>query len=74
MEVIINSTKETNFAAYIAVGVYHHYLITGDVEFSQNHVAVGVRAASNTRSTCRRLTAKSTGPETGTASWIRWRF
>jgi hypothetical protein len=31
--VIINSTKETNFAAYIAVGVYHHYLITGDVDF-----------------------------------------
>lgn len=31
--VIINSTKETNFAAYIAVGVYHHYLITGDLNF-----------------------------------------
>ena len=30
---IINSTKETNFAAYIAVGVYHHYLITGNVDF-----------------------------------------
>jgi hypothetical protein len=30
---IINSTKETNFAAYIAVGVFHHYLITGNVEF-----------------------------------------
>ncbi|MEN6467573.1 MAG: phenyltransferase domain-containing protein, partial [Smithella sp.] len=31
--VIINSTKETNFAAYIAVGVYHHYLITDNVDF-----------------------------------------
>ncbi len=30
---VINSTKETNFAAYIAVGVFHHYLITGNVEF-----------------------------------------
>ena len=30
---VINSTKETNFAAYIAVGVYHHYLSTGDIEF-----------------------------------------
>jgi hypothetical protein len=29
---VINSTKETNFAAYIAVGVFHHYLITGDIE------------------------------------------
>jgi len=31
--VIINSTKETNFAAYIAVGVYHHYLITDNLDF-----------------------------------------
>lgn len=31
--VIINATKETNFAAYVAVGVYHHYLTTGDLEF-----------------------------------------
>jgi hypothetical protein len=31
--VVINSTKETNFAAYIAVGVYHHYLITDNVDF-----------------------------------------
>ncbi|MEN6509761.1 MAG: phenyltransferase domain-containing protein [Smithella sp.] len=31
--VIINATKETNFAAYIAVGVYHHYLITGSLDF-----------------------------------------
>lgn len=33
---VINSTKETNFAAYIAVGVYHHYLLTGDIEFVRN--------------------------------------
>ena len=30
---VINSTKESNFAAYIAVGVYHHYLITGATDF-----------------------------------------
>jgi hypothetical protein len=30
---VINSTKEANFAAYIAVGVFHHYLITGDLNF-----------------------------------------
>jgi len=30
---IINSTKETNYAAYIAVGVYQHYLITGHADF-----------------------------------------
>lgn len=30
---IINSTKESNFAAYAAVGVYHYYLITTDKEF-----------------------------------------
>jgi hypothetical protein len=30
---VINSTKEANFAAYIAVGVFHHYLITGNLNF-----------------------------------------
>jgi hypothetical protein len=30
---VINPTKETHFAAYMAVGVYHHYLITGNVAF-----------------------------------------
>ena len=30
---IINHNKETNFAAYLAVGVYHHYLITQDLDF-----------------------------------------
>lgn len=30
---IINSTRETNFAAYIAVGAYHYYLNTGDTDF-----------------------------------------
>ncbi|MRR15875.1 MAG: phenyltransferase domain-containing protein [Deltaproteobacteria bacterium] len=30
---IINSTKETNYAAYIAVGVYQHFLITGHLDF-----------------------------------------
>jgi len=31
--VVINSTKESNFAAYAAVGVYHHYLLTQDRDF-----------------------------------------
>lgn len=30
---IINSTKETNLSSYIAVGVFHHYLITSDLNF-----------------------------------------
>ncbi|MDD5170580.1 MAG: hypothetical protein PHN75_17315 [Syntrophales bacterium] len=29
-------TRESNFAAYIAVGVFHHYLITGDKTFLQH--------------------------------------
>ena len=31
--VVINSTKESNFAAYAAVGIYHHYLLTQDRDF-----------------------------------------
>ena len=48
--VIINSTKETNFAAYIAVGVYHHYLITGNMEFLKTMwptVSRGIQYAIN---------------------------
>ncbi len=48
--VIINSTKETNFAAYIAVGVYHHYLITGNLEFLKEMwpaVSRGIQYAVN---------------------------
>ncbi|MDD3250555.1 MAG: hypothetical protein PHF23_09365 [Smithellaceae bacterium] len=33
--VVTNTTKETHFAAYIAVGVYHHYLITRNEKFLQ---------------------------------------
>lgn len=29
----VDRTVETNFSAYIAVGVYHHYLVTGDKKF-----------------------------------------
>jgi hypothetical protein len=28
-----NKTKDTNFSAYIAVGVYHYFLLTGDLHF-----------------------------------------
>jgi len=47
---IINSTKETNFAAYIAVGVFHHYLITGNVEFLKymwSSISRGIQYAIN---------------------------
>jgi hypothetical protein len=30
---IINSSKESNFSSYIAVGAFHHYLITKDIKF-----------------------------------------
>ena len=29
----IDQTKDTNFSSYLAVGVYHYYLVTGDREF-----------------------------------------
>lgn len=47
---IINSSKETNFAAYIAVGVYHHYLITDNIYFLQAmwpSVSRGIQYAVN---------------------------
>ncbi|HQM46733.1 MAG TPA: hypothetical protein PLC82_12785 [Smithellaceae bacterium] len=47
---IINSTKETNFAAYVAVGVYHHYLITGNTNFLEKMwptVSRGIQFAVN---------------------------
>ena len=30
---IINSIKESNFSSYVAVGTFHHYLITRDIQF-----------------------------------------
>jgi len=30
---VIDPTKETHFSAYMAVGVFHHYLVTGNVNF-----------------------------------------
>jgi hypothetical protein len=47
---IINFTKETNFSAYIAVGVFHHYLITGNIEFLKymwSSVSRGIQYAIN---------------------------
>jgi len=29
----LDTTKDSNFSSYIAVGVYHHFLITGDIGF-----------------------------------------
>lgn len=31
--IVEDGTRDSNFAAYIAVGVFHHYLITEDLEF-----------------------------------------
>jgi len=31
---VIDSTKDSNFSSYIAVGLYHHYLVTGDRNFA----------------------------------------
>ena len=45
---IIDSTKDTNFSSYIAVGVFHHYLITHDVQFLESMwpaVAKGIQYA-----------------------------
>jgi hypothetical protein len=47
---ILNSTKETNFAAYIAVGIFHHYLITGNGEFLKymwSSISRGIQYAIN---------------------------
>ena len=47
---IINSTKETNFSAYIAVGVFQHYLITKNSEFLRDmwsSVSKGIQFAIN---------------------------
>jgi hypothetical protein len=47
---IINFTKETNFASYIAVGVFHHYLITGNSKFLKymwSSVSRGIQYAIN---------------------------
>ena len=35
---------ETNFVAYVATGVWHHYLITGDGSFLEAHYEMIVRA------------------------------
>ncbi len=48
--IVIDATRETNFSSYIAVGVYHHYLITRDRVFLQAMwpaVSRGVQFAVN---------------------------
>ncbi len=47
---IINSTKESNFSSYVAVGVFHYYLITGDIKFLKtmwHTVSQGIQYAIN---------------------------
>ncbi len=47
---IINSTKESNFSSYVAVGAFHHYLITRDVKFLKmmwHTISQGIQYAIN---------------------------
>ena len=47
---IIDYTKDTNFSSYMAVGVFHHYLITRDVQFLESMwpaVSQGIQYAVN---------------------------
>ncbi|MBT8139449.1 MAG: prenyltransferase [Gammaproteobacteria bacterium] len=41
---VLEDKRETNFIAYIATGVWHHYLITGDENFLQRYFPVLERA------------------------------
>lgn len=45
-QVFDNSRKETNFVAYVATGVWHHYLITQDHEFAAEMWPMVQRALS----------------------------
>ena len=47
---IINSSKESNFSSYVAVGAFHHYLITRDMKFLKtmwHTVSQGIQYAIN---------------------------
>ena len=47
---IVNSIKESNFSSYIAVGAFHHYLITRDIQFLKimwDTVSQGIQYAIN---------------------------
>ena len=47
---IINSIKESNFSSYVAVGAFHHYLITRDIQFLKkmwDTVSQGIQYAIN---------------------------
>jgi hypothetical protein len=47
---IVNSSKESNFSSYVAVGVFHHYLITHDIQFLKkmwNTVSQGIQYSIN---------------------------
>ena len=41
--VIEDSNSDSNFCAYIAAGVWHHFLVTGDLRFAE-HMWPTVRA------------------------------
>ena len=61
--VVEDANSDSNFCAYIATGVWHHVLVTGDETFAADDVAGGAARRSTSSSTCRSVTAKSVGPE-----------
>ena len=64
-EHIADGTRaETNFVAYIATGLWHHYLVTGDRQLLRNACGRPCVARWISCSGCRRRPAKSTGPST----------
>ncbi|MDI6742246.1 MAG: hypothetical protein QMD11_05830 [Smithella sp.] len=47
---IVNSSKESNFSSYVAVGVFHHYLVTRDLKYLKkmwHTVSQGIQFAVN---------------------------
>ena len=60
---VSDPTLDTNVSAYIAIGVWHHYLSTGDASFLRAMWPV-VERASTTCSRSRRRRARSRGGRT----------
>ena len=54
-------TLDTNVTCYVATGVWHHYLATGDTAFLERALADGRSARSTSRSTTSTRPARSRG-------------
>ena len=67
-----DKTRDANMSCYIAVGVFHYYLITGDLSFLDRMwqtVSAGIDFALGLQTP----TERYTGPSALKARWIRWR-